>query len=480
MPKYRNVEYIRDPLDGDGVAGITVDIKLHNGGGTVDTDTTDANGRAEFPHDDVAYPGPVYTTATSGGTTRVRSGNVWGQLGGLIWPDDVPDTFAVLGIGVINGAGSEFACTGSGVDRVITVASGAALLKDGFPFVLDAATTVTLGAADGSNPRIDRVVLRLVREGETDQGKITIEVVAGTPAASPTAPALTQSSSTWEYSLCQILVGTGVTSISTGNITSEIYSTALNQAYAFGYPTGLRRGDLFYVNSAGKLVRLGVGTSGYVLTSDGSDPAWAAPPAPTSGINATAVADGSVTNTEYQYIGTLSSNAQTQLDGKAETSHTHTASQLSDVTASATELNYTDGVTSNIQTQLDARIDAYTDTPGVTANFGDGTNVITSSEPAVYITVPYSCTISLWEVRSSISGSITFVVDRAVTGSSTFTNIDGSEPPLLSSASFNSDTSLSSWTTSLAARDTLRITVSGSPTGVVRAAVFIRFNRSIT
>jgi hypothetical protein len=36
-----------------------------------------------------------------------------------------------------------------------------------------------------------------------------------------------------------------------------------------------------------------------------------------SAINATKIADGSVTSTEFQYISTLSSNAQTQLDAKA-------------------------------------------------------------------------------------------------------------------------------------------------------------------
>ena len=36
-------------------------------------------------------------------------------------------------------------------------------------------------------------------------------------------------------------------------------------------------------------------------------------------INATHLADGSVTNTEFQYIGSLTSNAQTQIDGKAGT-----------------------------------------------------------------------------------------------------------------------------------------------------------------
>jgi hypothetical protein len=38
--------------------------------------------------------------------------------------------------------------------------------------------------------------------------------------------------------------------------------------------------------------------------------------APATGINATAIADGSVTSTEFQYINSLTSNAQTQIDAK--------------------------------------------------------------------------------------------------------------------------------------------------------------------
>ena len=39
----------------------------------------------------------------------------------------------------------------------------------------------------------------------------------------------------------------------------------------------------------------------------------------TDGIAATSIADGSVTNAEFQYINTLSSNAQTQIDAKSPT-----------------------------------------------------------------------------------------------------------------------------------------------------------------
>ena len=36
-----------------------------------------------------------------------------------------------------------------------------------------------------------------------------------------------------------------------------------------------------------------------------------------TGLDAVKLADGSVTNTEFQYIGGLTSDAQTQIDGKA-------------------------------------------------------------------------------------------------------------------------------------------------------------------
>lgn len=69
-------------------------------------------------------------------------------------------------------------------------------------------------------------------------------------------------------------------------------------------------------------------------------------------IDATKIADGSVTSTEFQYIGGLTSDAQTQINGKANTVHTHTASDVTDFTEAAQDaiggafdstLVYTDG-----------------------------------------------------------------------------------------------------------------------------------------
>ena len=44
--------------------------------------------------------------------------------------------------------------------------------------------------------------------------------------------------------------------------------------------------------------------------------------------------------------------------GAAASSHNHTVSNITDLTATATELNYMDGVTSNVQTQLDGKADS--------------------------------------------------------------------------------------------------------------------------
>ena len=73
-------------------------------------------------------------------------------------------------------------------------------------------------------------------------------------------------------------------------------------------------------------------------------------------IDATKIADGSVTSTEFQYINTLSSNAQTQLDAKQATidsSNRLNANLIHDGSVDNTEFGYLNGVTSAIQTQID-------------------------------------------------------------------------------------------------------------------------------
>ena len=72
-------------------------------------------------------------------------------------------------------------------------------------------------------------------------------------------------------------------------------------------------------------------------------------------IDATKIADGSVTSTEFQYINSLSSNAQTQINSKQATidsSNRLNANLIHDGSVDNTEFGYLNGVTSAIQTQI--------------------------------------------------------------------------------------------------------------------------------
>lgn len=80
----------------------------------------------------------------------------------------------------------------------------------------DAIVTLTVTTANPTNPRIDRVVMT-VRDAYYSGAfnDVIFQVIAGTPAGSPTAPATPANS----ISLATIAVGAGVTSILAANIT---------------------------------------------------------------------------------------------------------------------------------------------------------------------------------------------------------------------------------------------------------------------
>lgn len=80
-----------------------------------------------------------------------------------------------------------------------------------------------------------------------------------------------------------------------------------------------------------------------------------------SGINATKIADGSVDNTEFQYLNGVTSAIQTQINSKQATidaSNRLSADLIHDGSVDNTEFGYLNGVTSAIQTQLDGKASA--------------------------------------------------------------------------------------------------------------------------
>ena len=80
-----------------------------------------------------------------------------------------------------------------------------------------------------------------------------------------------------------------------------------------------------------------------------------------SGLDAVKIGDGSISNTEFQHLNSISSNIQTQLNAKHATIDASARLDASSIGAngnvSNTEYGYLSSVTSDIQTQLNARPD---------------------------------------------------------------------------------------------------------------------------
>ena len=142
-----------------------------------------------------------------------------------------------------------------------------------YSFYNDAATTATITAANPTNPRIDRICVTVSDSAYTGStNTIAFNVVAGTPAGSPVAPATPTNS----ISLATVLVGAGVTTILNANITDTRVRTEIDEV-VLGASTnalvpiriqllaGQTGNALQIVNSSGTVLN-GFDSSGNLLT----------------------------------------------------------------------------------------------------------------------------------------------------------------------------------------------------------------------
>lgn len=126
---------------------------------------------------------------------------------------------AIIGTGVVAGLGAELAVIEANPPAMsVRVGDGAAFIL-GYGFeVYGGPDTVVIAAANPTNPRIDRIVVRRSMSAR----EVVIAVLQGTPAGSPAPPALTESEAgTYEIPLAQVLVPASATSIVQANITDE-------------------------------------------------------------------------------------------------------------------------------------------------------------------------------------------------------------------------------------------------------------------
>ncbi|MHC1694610.1 MAG: tail fiber protein [Eubacteriales bacterium] len=105
----------------------------------------------------------------------------------------------------------------------VDIAAGSAMIK-GRQYSQDETVTVSLGLSD-SQPRIDRIVLRLSTEAA--DRNILLKVLKGTPAASSVAPELIRTASVYDICLAQIAVGPNAIQIVEDNLTDTRNDEAL-------------------------------------------------------------------------------------------------------------------------------------------------------------------------------------------------------------------------------------------------------------
>lgn len=104
----------------------------------------------------------------------------------------------------------------------------------------------------------------------------------------------------------------------------------------------------------------------------------------------------------------------------------------------------------------------------------DGSSQALTSGQVGYVTIPHACTIIGWSVQGDQSGSISIDIDKhaAAIPNTTTDKISASAPLSLSSAQLAQSTTLTGWTTSVAANDVIGFNVT-SVSNLTRATAVV-------
>lgn len=174
--------------------------------------------------------------------------------------------------GVFPGQGGMQVVAASGLNVTVQagyccVANSSSSLQGGYIFGLMNSAALTVAAADATSPRIDIVVAYVADNGDSTSFS-AVQIITGTPAASPSAPAAPANSLT----LAQIAVAANVISVSSGNITdTRTYVVApggiLPIATASAAPA-VPATQFMYQLDTGQLVQ-GTGVAGSVTVAGG-------------------------------------------------------------------------------------------------------------------------------------------------------------------------------------------------------------------
>lgn len=141
--------------------------------------------------------------------------------------------------GIIRGMANEFAPTATGSAMSVTVDTGDAWMR-GHYGQSTALKTLAIAASHATLPRSDRIVLRV----DFVNNKTQLDILTGTPNASPITPAVTQSTIIWETSVGIVTVAQTVTVITAANVADDRVFTGVQGKYQRAAASGINNNTL--------------------------------------------------------------------------------------------------------------------------------------------------------------------------------------------------------------------------------------------
>ncbi len=145
------------------------------------------------------------------------------------------------------------------------------------------------------------------------------------------------------------------------------------------------------------------------------------------------------------------------------------ASTATNIATSVTNFNNNlSAADTTVQLALDT-LDNITKTAAIAVSFTNNASIL-STYTSVSLSVPYSCTVTEWDVFSANTGNFIADIKKSTyAGYPPTISIAGSDKPTLASQSKNTSTALTGWTTTLTSGDVLKfgidsVTVSGTVT----------------
>jgi hypothetical protein len=136
---------------------------------------------------------------------------------------DMAKHFIGSASGVIRGFANAFQTIGDSSGMQVKVNTGECFMRGHFG-ASSSQKTLPIASNSSGNPRIDIVVLRV----HFGNNNIVLDVVTGTPAASPSPPSVTQNTTMWETLLAQVAVANGAATITSGNVTDRrVYTSGV-------------------------------------------------------------------------------------------------------------------------------------------------------------------------------------------------------------------------------------------------------------